>query len=177
MDPMVTSILTSPKQKTMASSVGETPMSNSRALADAPAEAKKNENDTHLILRYGKAQKMANPAGIHHGALDAPVGTSNAQRWFVINGKTIDIHPGGGTHVPNDHENEIAQSETANDAPLALFGCTTAWSMWAAQRCRNRLATSQPSVHFSTVGVSSMTLRLFVLQAHYRKPLTSQRMP
>ena len=69
----------------MASSVGETPMSNSRALAVEPAEAKKNENGTHLILRYGKAQKMANPVGIHHGALDAPDGTSNAQRWFVNN--------------------------------------------------------------------------------------------
>ena len=62
---------------------------------------------------------MANPAGIHHGVLDAPDGTLNAQRWFVNNlAKTIDIHLGGGDLVFPHHENEIAQSEAATDAPI-----------------------------------------------------------
>ena len=86
-------------------------------------------------------------------------------------GKTIDIHLGGGDLVFPHHENEIAQSETANDVQLARY--------WMHNGMVNVGGTkmSKSLGNFTTIralldsGVSAMTLRLFVLQAHYRKPL------
>ncbi len=86
-------------------------------------------------------------------------------------GKTIDIHLGGGDLVFPHHENEIAQSETANEAQLARI--------WMHNGMVNVGGTkmSKSLGNFTTIralldsGVSAMTLRLFVLQAHYRKPL------
>ena len=86
-------------------------------------------------------------------------------------GLTIDIHLGGGDLVFPHHENEIAQSETANNAPLAR--------MWMHNGMVNVGGTkmSKSLGNFTTIrallesGLSAMALRLFVLQAHYRKPL------
>ena len=86
-------------------------------------------------------------------------------------GLTIDIHLGGGDLVFPHHENEIAQSETANDAPLAR--------LWMHNGMVNVGGTkmSKSLGNFTTIrallesGLSPMALRLFVLQAHYRKPL------
>jgi cysteinyl-tRNA synthetase len=36
-------------------------------------------------------------------------------------GNTVDVHTGGIDHVPVHHTNEIAQSENANEAPLARY--------------------------------------------------------
>ena len=86
-------------------------------------------------------------------------------------GPTIDIHLGGGDLVFPHHENEIAQSETANGEPLA--------KLWMHNGMVNVGGTkmSKSLGNFTTIralldsGISAMTLRLFVLQAHYRKPL------
>ena len=43
-------------------------MSNSRVRAVVPAEAKKNENDTHLILPYGKGKRWRTQLGFTMGS-------------------------------------------------------------------------------------------------------------
>ena len=86
-------------------------------------------------------------------------------------GETIDIHLGGADLIFPHHENEIAQSETATGKPLARY--------WLHNGMVNVEGTkmSKSLGNFTTIralldsGISPMTLRFFVLQAHYRKPL------
>ncbi len=42
-------------------------------------------------------------------------------------GETIDLHMGGVEHIPVHHTNEIAQSESANNVPLANFWLHNEW--------------------------------------------------
>lgn len=86
-------------------------------------------------------------------------------------GDSIDIHLGGADLIFPHHENEIAQSETASGKQLARY--------WLHNGMVNVEGTkmSKSLGNFTTIralldsGISPMTLRFFVLQAHYRKPL------
>ena len=44
-------------------------------------------------------------------------------------GETIDIHLGGSDLIFPHHENEIAQSESANNKKLANYWLHNGWSM------------------------------------------------
>jgi len=92
-------------------------------------------------------------------------------------GETIDIHGGGGDLVFPHHENEIAQSEVLTDRPLANY-----W-MHNGMVTVNGEKMSKSLGNFTTIRdlldgkwseypqpVDPMVIRLFVLQAHYRKP-------
>jgi cysteinyl-tRNA synthetase len=86
-------------------------------------------------------------------------------------GDSIDIHLGGADLIFPHHENEIAQSEAATGRELARY--------WLHNGMVNVEGTkmSKSLGNFTTIralldsGVAPMTLRLLVLQAHYRKPL------
>ncbi|MBW4467451.1 MAG: cysteine--tRNA ligase [Pegethrix bostrychoides GSE-TBD4-15B] len=88
-------------------------------------------------------------------------------------GETIDIHTGGSDLVFPHHENEIAQSEAATHRPLANY--------WLHNGMVNVEGTkmSKSLGNFTTIrdlldaknAPDPMAVRLFVLQAHYRKPL------
>ncbi len=86
-------------------------------------------------------------------------------------GDTIDLHLGGADLIFPHHENEIAQSETATGRPLA--------TVWLHNGMVNvgEAKMSKSLGNFTTIQslldeeVNPMALRLFVLQAHYRKPL------
>ncbi|PAX59675.1 cysteine--tRNA ligase [Brunnivagina elsteri] len=93
-------------------------------------------------------------------------------------GDTIDIHGGGGDLVFPHHENEIAQSEGAFSKPLARYWMHNGMVMVDGQKMSKSLG------NFITIrdlldgkwskypeAVDPMAVRLFVLQAHYRKPL------
>lgn len=86
-------------------------------------------------------------------------------------GDTIDIHLGGADLIFPHHENEIAQSEVANGKPLARYWLHNGMVNVDGQKMSKSLGNFTTIRALLDSGISPMTLRLFTLQAHYRKPL------
>ncbi len=86
-------------------------------------------------------------------------------------GETIDIHLGGSDLIFPHHENEIAQSEVANGKELARFWLHNGMVNVGGQKMSKSLGNFTTIRSLLESGVSAMTLKFFVLQAHYRKPL------
>ncbi len=85
-------------------------------------------------------------------------------------GETIDIHAGGEDLIFPHHENEIAQSECANDKEFARY-----WLHNAFLNIDNRKMSKSLGNFFTVREISEkydlQVLRLFMLSAHYRSPL------
>ncbi len=86
-------------------------------------------------------------------------------------GDTIDIHLGGADLVFPHHENEIAQSEAASGRELAHYWLHNGMVNVGGEKMSKSLGNFTTIRALLDSGVTPMTLRLFVLQAHYRKPL------
>jgi cysteinyl-tRNA synthetase len=86
-------------------------------------------------------------------------------------GDTIDIHLGGADLIFPHHENEIAQSEAATGKQLARYWLHNGMVNVGGQKMSKSLGNFTTIRGLLDSGVSPMTLRLFTLQAHYRKPL------
>ncbi len=85
-------------------------------------------------------------------------------------GETIDIHAGGGDLIFPHHENEIAQSEAATGHPLANYWLHNGMVKVGGEKMSKSLG------NFTTIRdlldtYEPMVVRLFILQAQYRKPL------
>ena len=85
-------------------------------------------------------------------------------------GESIDIHAGGEDLIFPHHENEIAQSEAANDKPFAKY-----WMHNAFLNIDNRKMSKSLGNFFTVREISEkydlQVLRFFMLSAHYRSPL------
>ena len=86
-------------------------------------------------------------------------------------GETIDLHLGGADLIFPHHENEIAQSEAATGKPLARYWLHNGMVNVGGEKMSKSLGNFTTIRALLDSGVSPMTLRFFVLQAHYRKPL------
>ena len=86
-------------------------------------------------------------------------------------GDTIDIHLGGADLIFPHHENEIAQSEAATGKPLARYWLHNGMVNVGGEKMSKSLGNFTTIRGLLSSGISPMTLRLFVLQAQYRKPL------
>ena len=86
-------------------------------------------------------------------------------------GTTIDIHLGGADLIFPHHDNEIAQSEAASGQPLARTWLHNGMVNVGGEKMSKSLGNFTTIRALLESGISPMTLRLFVLQAHYRKPL------
>jgi cysteinyl-tRNA synthetase len=86
-------------------------------------------------------------------------------------GQTIDIHAGGMDLIFPHHENEIAQSEAATQTPLARYWLHNGFVNIKDEKMSKSLGNFTTIRSLLDSGVEPMVLRLFVLQAHYRKPI------
>ncbi|MFT5338420.1 MAG: cysteinyl-tRNA synthetase [Cyanobium sp.] len=84
---------------------------------------------------------------------------------------TIDIHLGGADLIFPHHENEIAQSEAATGHELARYWLHNGMVNVGGQKMSKSLGNFTTIRALLDSGISPMNLRLFTLQAHYRKPL------
>ena len=85
-------------------------------------------------------------------------------------GNTIDIHSGGQDLIFPHHENEIAQSEAANDATFANY-----WLHNGYINVDNRKMSKSLGNFFTVRDVAKefdySVIRFFMLSAHYRNPI------
>lgn len=88
-------------------------------------------------------------------------------------GETIDIHVGGADLVFPHHENEIAQSEAATGHPLANYWLHNGMVNVGGEKMSKSLGnfTTIRALLDAPNAPEPMALRLFVLQAQYRKPI------
>jgi cysteinyl-tRNA synthetase len=88
-------------------------------------------------------------------------------------GDTIDIHVGGADLVFPHHENEIAQSEAVTGHPLAHYWLHNGMVNVGGEKMSKSLGnfTTIRQLLDAPAGPDPMAIRLFVLQAQYRKPI------
>jgi cysteinyl-tRNA synthetase len=86
-------------------------------------------------------------------------------------GETIDIHVGGSDLVFPHHENEIAQSEAATGKPLANYWLHNGMVKVDGAKMSKSLGNFTTIRDLLDRPVDPMAMRLFILQAHYRKPV------
>jgi cysteinyl-tRNA synthetase len=86
-------------------------------------------------------------------------------------GDTVDIHAGGSDLVFPHHENEIAQSEAVTGQPLARYWLHTGMVIVNGEKMSKSLGNFITIRDLLDRATDPMAVRLFVLQAQYRKPL------
>jgi cysteinyl-tRNA synthetase len=88
-------------------------------------------------------------------------------------GETIDIHGGGLDLIFPHHENEIAQSRSAHaGAPLARFWVHNGFVDMGTEKMSKSLGNIITPAELLEEGHRGETLRLALLSAHYRQPLS-----
>jgi len=86
-------------------------------------------------------------------------------------GETIDIHAGGSDLAFPHHENEIAQSEAATGQSLANYWMHNGMVKVDGEKMSKSLGNFTTIRDLLAKPVDAMAMRLFILQAHYRKPV------
>ena len=86
-------------------------------------------------------------------------------------GSSIDIHMGGRDLIFPHQENEIAQSEAALAKPLSRYWMHNGFVNISGEKMSKSLNNFTTIRSLLDGGVEPMVLRLFVLQAQYRKPI------
>lgn len=85
-------------------------------------------------------------------------------------GETIDIHGGGEDLVFPHHDNEIAQSEALHGKPLARYWLHNSFVQIDAEKMSKSLGNFK-TIQDLLQTHSPDTLRLLLLQTHYRSPI------
>ena len=145
-----------------------------RKLEDMEAGARidvddRKENPFDFAL--WKAQKPGEPAW------ECPWGMGRPG-WHIecsamsskLLGETVDIHGGGKDLIFPHHENEIAQSEAAFDAPFVKYWMHNGFVNINAEKMSKSLGNTT-MIKDVLKGYHPEAVRLFLLSNHYRSPI------
>jgi len=129
------------------------------------------EKEDPMDFAVWKAQKEGEPAWESPWGMGRPgwhIECSAMANKYL--GETIDIHSGGQDLIFPHHENEIAQSEAANDAPFANY-----WLHNGYINVNNQKMSKSLNNFFTVRDVAEefdySVIRFFMLSAHYRNPI------
>ncbi len=86
-------------------------------------------------------------------------------------GETFDIHCGGVDNLFPHHENEIAQSESANGAPFVRYWLHSEHLIVDGQKMSKSLGNFFTLTDLLARGVSPRALRYLLISVHYRQKL------
>jgi cysteinyl-tRNA synthetase len=86
-------------------------------------------------------------------------------------GDTLDLHAGGVDLIFPHHEDEIAQSEGANEAPFARMWCHGEFLLTEGAKMAKRVGNVARVEDLRTQGISAAAVRHFMFSVHYRKQL------
>jgi cysteinyl-tRNA synthetase len=129
-------------------------------------EVKRNPGDFALWKGNDKRQFWTSPWGFGRPGWHIEC-SAMAYKYF---GATIDIHGGGQDLIFPHHENEIAQSESLTNKPLAQLWLHNAFININKEKMSKSLGNAiNLKQLFSTI--NPMVLRFYFLQHHYRTPL------
>ncbi len=84
-------------------------------------------------------------------------------------GEQIDIHTGGIDHIPVHHTNEIAQTESITDKPMATFWVHNNHLKSDGTKISKSLGNGYTLDDLAERGFSAMDLKMLILQGHYQK--------
>jgi cysteinyl-tRNA synthetase len=86
-------------------------------------------------------------------------------------GETFDIHTGGVDLMSPHHNNEIAQSECANHAPLAHIWMHGAFLNWKDRKMSKSDGSFVTVADLERDGITPLSYRYSILQTRYRQPI------
>lgn len=86
-------------------------------------------------------------------------------------GQPFDIHCGGIDHVPVHHTNEIAQSEAANDKPLANYWMHGEFMLMGEDKMAKSADNFVTLQTLKEKNINPLAYRYLLLQTHYRKQI------
>lgn len=110
---------------------------------------------------------------------DSPWGSGNPG-WHIecsamsrsLLGEELDIHTGGEDHIAVHHNNEIAQSEASTGRPFVHTWMHCAFLSIDGKKISKSLGNVFYLSDLSERGYNPLAFRYFLLQAHYRTPLS-----
>jgi cysteinyl-tRNA synthetase len=140
-----------------------------RVEIEDPEEAKKKDPCDFALW---KASKAGEPAWDSPWGLGRPgwhIECSAMVREKL--GETIDFHVGGSDLIFPHHENEIAQSEAVTGRNLSKYWLHNDMVKVDGQKMSKSLGNFITIRELLDRPVDPMAVRLFVLQAHYSKPV------
>ncbi len=82
-------------------------------------------------------------------------------------GETFDIHTGGIDHIPVHHNNEIAQSESANEKPLANYWLHNNFITIDSQKISKSLSNDIYLKDLEEKSINPLAYRYWLLTSHY----------